>query len=383
MFERYDPRRGQRLGLLTPEGELREADPQLPILSDAELLRAFRLMSLARVADEWAISLNRQGRMPTYPPNAGQEANGVGALMALRREDWLVPAFRELGALLARGIPLSQLYLYWYGNEMGSHLPLKSFHTLPIAIPVGSQPAHAVGLAYAEKLSRSGRVVLSFMGEGAISEGAVHEAFNLAAVWQVGVIFYVQNNGWAISLPSHRQTASATVAEKAFAYGFEGVQVDGNDLMAVYAAVSLAARLAREQGRPVMIEGCTYRLGAHTTSDDPSLYREESEVRQWEARDPLKRVETYLRRRGLLDDGRLRALQKECRQEAREAFREVERHQDPGLEDTFRHMYRQLPAVLLRQMERRRSGVSLEPPAESAASAGGPALSPARTGGRR
>ena len=183
--------------------------------------------------------------MPTYPPNKGQEANGVGALLALRDDDWFIPAFRELGAWLTRGVPLRQLYQYWYGNEQGNHLPTEAWHTLPVSVPVGSQPLHAVGLAYAEKLARSDRLAITFMGEGATSAGAVHEAFNLAGVWGVGVIFYVQNNHWAISLPTQEQTASTTVAEKAFAYGFEGVQVDGNDLLAVHAAVSMAAETAR------------------------------------------------------------------------------------------------------------------------------------------
>jgi pyruvate dehydrogenase E1 component alpha subunit len=197
---------------------------------------------------------------------------------------------------------------------------------------------------------------LTFMGEGATSQGAVHEAFNLAGVWGVGVIFYIQNNQWAISLPTEKQTATATLAEKACAYGFEGIQVDGNDLPAVYAAVSRAARSAREQSRPVLIEGYTYRLGAHTTADDPRLYREDREVESWAARDPLLRMESYLKARELLDETGLARLKADVLASAREAFEEAEREPDPTLEETFRHTFYSLPPVLERQLGRRVDG---------------------------
>jgi len=363
MFERLDPRRGERLSILRPDGTL---DPPagVPLLGDPQALEAYRLMVLARQADEWAVNLNRQGRMPTYPPNKGQEANGIGALLALRSDDWLVPAFRELGAWLARGVPLRQLYLYWYGNEQGSHLPRDAYHTLPVSVPVGSQPLHAVGLAYAEKIMRSDRIAVTFMGEGATSAGAVHEAFNLAGVWGVGVIFYVQNNQWAISLPTERQTASPTVAEKAFAYGFEGVQVDGNDLFAVYAAVSQAAEAARSARLPALIEGFTYRLGAHTTADDPRRYRDEEEVRRWSELDPLLRLERYLLRKELLSGDQVDTIREQARAEARRAFEEAEGTPDPSLEDTYRFMYAQMPEVLEGQLRRQQPYVRpVEPPA--------------------
>jgi pyruvate dehydrogenase E1 component alpha subunit len=310
-------------------------------------------MVLARQADEWAVSLNRQGRMPTYPPNKSQEANGIGALLALRPDDWFVPAFRELGAWLVRGVPLSQVYLYWYGNERASFLPMDRYHTLPMAVPVGSQSAHAVGIAFAEKLRGTDRIVITFMGEGATSEGIVHEAMNLAGVWGVGVIFDVQNNQWAISLPTGQQTASMTLAEKAFAYGFEGVQVDGNDLFAVYAAVTLAAETARTRQKPVLIEGYTYRLGAHTTADDPRRYRDEQEVERWAELDPVVRLEKYLAAGGLLSEEDRHRIQEQAMEEARRTFEETERTPDPTREDTFLHTFATLPPLLQVQLERR------------------------------
>jgi pyruvate dehydrogenase E1 component alpha subunit len=354
MFETLALTDEEYLSLLGPDGKLKDTAPQAPLLSDREVLSAYRLMLLARQADEWAVSLNRQGRMATYPPNKGQEANAVGAVLALREDDWLVPSFRELGALIAKGIPLHHVYMYWYGNEQGSNLPPEIYHSLPIAIPVGSQPLHAVGIAYAEKLKASGRIVLTFMGEGATSQGAVHEAFNLAGVWNVGVVFYVQNNQWAISLPTEKQTASRTLAEKACAYGFESIRVDGNDLLAVYAATSAGVRIAREKGRPVLIEGYTYRLGAHTTADDPKLYRDETQVADWLDRDPLIRLEKYLAGKGMLAEKARAELAEQSLEEAKKAFERAESEADPSLEDTFRYTFASLPPVLERQLQRRK-----------------------------
>ncbi|HUJ73801.1 MAG TPA: thiamine pyrophosphate-dependent enzyme, partial [bacterium] len=273
MIENYDPREGRMLSLLDAEGKLAPLPPGMPRLTDEQALAAYKTMVLTRQADEWAVNLNRQGRMPTYALNKGQEANSIGALLALRPDDWFVPAFRELGGLLIRGITLKQWYLYWYGNESASALPAGTYRTMPISVPIGSQMLHAVGLAWAERYQGGDRIAITFLGEGGTSEGEFHEACNLAGVWKAGVIFYVQNNYWSISLPWPKQSASATAAEKGFAYGFPGIRVDGNDVFAVYAAVKLAEERARTGQGPTLIEGETYRLGAHTTSDDPTKYR--------------------------------------------------------------------------------------------------------------
>ena len=257
--------------------------------------------------------------------------------------------------MLVRGVSLMQYYLYWYGNESANHFPPEQFHMMPISVPVGSQILHAVGIAWAERYKGNDRAVLSFMGEGASSEGDFHEACNLAGLWKTGVVFYAQNNNWSISLPWSKQSASATLAEKAFAYGFEGVRVDGNDIFAVYAAVSMAAERARTGGGPTLIEGLTYRLGAHTTSDDPTKYRTDAEVKQWEPRDPLLRLERYLSGKGLMSPEEAAKLREHSLDCARSGFEEAEQAADTTLEDTFRHLYLEMPPVLAAQMEGRKT----------------------------
>jgi pyruvate dehydrogenase E1 component alpha subunit len=355
MFEDFDPREGKRVSLLDPAGRLQEDTHGLPLLTDQQAVAAYKAIVLSRHADEWAVSLNRQGRMPTYVPNKGQEANSAGALMALQKDDWFVPAYRELAGMLLRGVPLSQIFLYWHGNEEGSRLPPKDYRMLPLSVPVGSQVLHAVGIAYAERYNRTGRVVITFLGEGGTSQGDFHEACNLAGVWKAGVIFYVQNNQWAISTPRAKQTAAPTVAEKAFAYGFEGVQVDGNDIFAVHAAVSRAAEKARAGGGPTLIEGYTYRLGAHTTADDPSRYRTDAEVSEWLPLDPLPRLERYLLCRKLISEAEARLTAEHAGQAVRAAFEEAERREEPTLEDGFVHLFETMPASLAAQLERRRA----------------------------
>ncbi len=353
MFECFDPREGKMLSLLDETGTLSRAPDGWPMLQDEQALAGYRQMVRARQADEWAVNLNRQGRMPTYVLNKGQEANAVGSLLAVRQDDWFVPAYRELGAMLVRGVGLTQIYRYWHGSEEGSRLPPETFHMTPIAVPVGSQVLHAVGIAYAERYRKNDRIVITFMGEGASSEGDFHEACNLAGVWKAGVIFFAQNNQWAISTPWHKQSASPTLAEKAFAYGFEGIRVDGNDLFAVYTAATMAAKKAREGGGPTLIEGLTYRMGAHTTSDDPSRYRTAEESQKWQRRDPLLRLELYLTKKGLLAAEEPRALRESALAEARAAFEEAEREGDTAVEETFHYLYADMPDLLALQMQRR------------------------------
>ena len=342
------------LQLLNPEGVLASDCRDAPGMTDRQLLCAFRVMIQSRAIDEWAVSLTRQGRLLPYPPAVGQEANSVGGAMALRADDWIVYAYRELGALLVRGLPITSHFQYWYGLEAGSRLNIDRFHLAPVCVPIGSQLPHAVGLAFAERHLGRDRVVLCYCGDGATSQGDFHEALTFAGVWKTPTVFYVQNNQYALSTPRDAQCAAGSLAAKAEGYGFGGVQVDGNDITAVYQVVREAVLRARAGDGPTMIEGITYRLGAHTTTDDPSRYRTREEERTWERHDPIRRLQQLLMDRGLLTEIDTRSLVAEARTRARKAFKEVESGTDPDLEAGFRHTFAEMPPVLQNQLARLR-----------------------------
>ena len=286
----------KRLEVLNEKGE---ADPELlPELSDAEMWRLYELMLLARIFDERAVALQREGRIGTYPPIRGQEAAQVGSAFALTHKDWLFPSFREMGAHLTLGYPIAQLLQYWGGDERAQKVPL-GLNIFPFCVAVGSQIPQAAGAALAARYRRDPVAVVTYFGDGATSKGDFHEAMNLAGVFNLPLVFICQNNQWAISIPLKGQTASASLAQKAVAYGFEGVQVDGNDVFAVYRATRQAAEKARGGAGPTFLECLTYRMADHTTADDAGRYRSAQEVAYWAERDPILRLERFLEGRGL------------------------------------------------------------------------------------
>ncbi|HKW91204.1 MAG TPA: pyruvate dehydrogenase (acetyl-transferring) E1 component subunit alpha, partial [Methylomirabilota bacterium] len=290
----------EHLSILDSDGHL-DAALEPEIAAD-ELRRLHRTMLLARRFDERMLRLQRQGRIGTFAPIKGQEASQLGSIATLRRTDWMVPSFRETASMLWRGWSMEQMLLFFAGYLEGGR-PAATQHDLPICIPVATQLPHAVGLAYAAQYRGDDAVVMVYCGDGATSEGDFHEAMNFAGVWHVPAVFVVQNNQWAISVPLKKQTHSRTIAQKALAYGFPGIQVDGNDVLAVYAASREAVARARAGDGPTLIECVTYRLSMHTTSDDPTKYRSAEEVAAWERKDPLTRFGAYLQKRGLLEPG--------------------------------------------------------------------------------
>lgn len=348
----YDPLRGRMLQVLDQTGQI--VEPALePKLDGAMLEKAYRTMVLARAVDEKAVILQRQGRLGAYPPNRGQEAASLGPAMAIGGEDWLVWAFRELAGLLWKGLPPLNFYLYWMGNEEGSRYP-PGLNITPAAVPVASQLPIAVGMAYASSFRKEGRVVLAYCGDGATSEGEFHEALNVAGVMRTPNVFVVQNNQWAISVPRSRQTAAPTIAQKACAYGFKGIQVDGNDLLAMYIATREAVERARKGEGPTLIEAYTYRMGNHTTSDDARKYRAERETKEWELRDPILRMKAYMVAKGLLDPGQEEAIWKEAREATEKAVAEAEAFPAPTLDDIFRYTFETMPPELKAELERLR-----------------------------
>ena len=338
----------ERLEILDPAGLVDET--LLPDL-DAELIRRlYRDMVRLRSFDEKALKLQRQGRMGTWPPIKGQEAVQAGVALAMIEADWLIPAFREHGVMVLHGVPAHLVYAYWRGDERGSCFP-EGVRCFPVAVPVGSQWQHGTGVGLSLKLRREPAAAVVFGGDGSTSEGDFHEAVNCAGVLKTHTVFVIQNNQWAISVPLHQQTASETLAQKAHAYGVPGLQVDGNDVFAVYVAARDALERARSGLGPTLIEAVTYRLGDHTTADDASRYRAAEEVEAWAERDPILRLRRFLEARELWDEGQEAVLAEEVAKwvEEQVAAAEAMPPQDPR--DLFTHMYAQLPPNLEEQMQ--------------------------------
>jgi len=276
--------------------------PDLPVdLDDDQLRQLHRYLVMTRHLDQEFIALQRQGQLAVYPSSLGQEAAQVGTAYALTARDWIAISYREHGCAYVRGIDPVDLGHVWRGSWQGWHDPI-AHRVLPHSVPIATSALHAVGIAMGERLDGSDAVSAAYFGDGGTSEGDAHEAFNFAAVFRAPVVFVIQNNQWAISVPLERQTAAPSIAHKAIGYGMPGVRVDGNDVLACYAVMADAVRRARRGQGPTLLEAVTYRLEAHTTADDASRYRTEGEVSAWRERDPLTRYEAFLRHSGRWDD---------------------------------------------------------------------------------
>ena len=349
---------GPDLGLLTVLRDDGSADPAHdPGLAPALLLRMWREMKRLRTLETRMVVLQRQGRVGFYGSCTGQEATPIATGLALAPEDWVFPALRESAIMLVRGFPLSSYVAQVFGNardvlkgrQMPSHMSGRSVNQVSWSSCIGPQIPQAVGAAMAAKLRGDPVVTVGFMGDGATSEPDFHAAMTFAARYEAPCVLICQNNHWSISVPTSRQTASKTIAVKARAYGVEGVRVDGNDVLAVYAAVRDAAHRARTGGGPTFLEHVTYRIGAHSTSDDPTRYRETEEVERWAKKDPLDRLERHLRHRGLLDDAAIASAAAELELEVAAAIDEVEPASAPSRDSLFDDVYGELPPHLAEQ----------------------------------
>ena len=281
------------LRLLEVDGRLHGESP----LAIDEIRRLFAAMVTVRAYDHKASALQRQGRLATYAQFEGQEAAQVGSAAALRPDDWMVATYRDAAAMWMQGYSWENLLLGRMGDERGGSPP-PGVNVLPPSITVGAHMIHAVGLGWAERLRGSDRIAITYFGDGATSEGDFHEAMNFAGVYRTPTVFVCQNNGWAISMSRDRQTASATIAQKADAYGMPGVLIDGNDLLAVYAVVRQAVDRARAGDGATLIEALTHRMGPHTTADDAGRYRDDDTLEGWRRRDPIERVRRHLEAAG-------------------------------------------------------------------------------------
>jgi pyruvate dehydrogenase E1 component alpha subunit len=347
LFKKFDPHKDKMFQVMDNDGKIVNPDWK-PDVSDEDVLESYKFMQFERVADLMTVSYQRQGRMYTYPPNIGQEAVHVGIGKQVRDQDWLVPAFREMGMYLLKGAKLSDIFLYWGGYEDGSMFS-GAPNFLPISVPIASQLIHAVGLGYAAKLKKEDSVIFGVVGDGGTSEGDFHEALNIGGAWKAPVVFIIQNNHYAISVPVKMQTAAKSLAIKACAYGIPGIQVDGNDFFAVYRAAQEAIAHAKAGNGPVLIEALTYRKGAHTTSDDPSLYRTREEEEEWEKKDPVKRLRSYLVSQGLWKEEQDEPLLESFKKEVDKEFAVYENYPAYKLEDVFKYNYKDMPEDLKQQ----------------------------------
>jgi 2-oxoisovalerate dehydrogenase E1 component alpha subunit len=345
--------------LLGPDGKLRAGVSAASALSDGDLVELYRAMVRTRIVDERAVLLQRQGRIGFHIGSLGEEAAILGSAWAMRPGDWIFPCYREFGAALLRGMPLQRYFDNLYGNQndvvkgrqMPDHWCYRQCRLASVSSPIGTQIVHATGFAWAAKIRREDVAVLSYFGDGATSSSDFHNGLNFAGVFKAPTIFLCRNNGWAISVPTERQTASRTFAEKGIAYGIPGVRVDGNDLFAVISVTRQAvARAARGEGA-TLVEALTYRMGGHSTSDDPNRYRGRDLLEPWVRRDPIERVKSWLRHHELWTDAEQEALQAEVDRELREAVAIAEKVPPPPLETLFEDVYDRPPWHLIEQRQ--------------------------------
>ncbi len=346
------PREDPTLGLLRVIRDDGSADPDTdPFLPDETLLAMYRGLARIRRLDERMLGKQRQGKVGFYGTITGQEATPIGTAFALEDRDWVFPALRESAIMLCRGFPLSTWLAQVYGNErdvlkgrqMPSHMSGRSVNQVAWSSCIGPQLPQAVGAAFAARARGEDVVAVGFLGDGASSQPDFHAAMTFAARWKVPAVIICQNNHWSISVPTKKQTASATIAVKAKAYGIPGARVDGNDVLAIYAAVKEAADRARSGGGPTFLEHVTYRMGPHSSSDDPTRYRSDEEVAEWGRKDPIDRFERYLRRAELLDDAAKGALLEELEREISAAIDEVEELGPPERGSLFDDLYAREP----------------------------------------
>ncbi len=319
-------------------------------LAQKELRDLHRLMAHVRRADLEATALQRQGELAVYPPLIGQEAAQVGSAFALEESDWIFPSYRELGAAVVRGVDLVEYLHFYRATWHGGSYDANAHRFGMVSVPVGSQIIHAVGHAMGSKLDRKSLATLVYFGDGATSEGDFHEGCNFAAVFKAPVVFFCQNNQWAISVPFSSQTA-VPIYRKAQAYGFPGVQVDGNDVLAVYAATREAAARAREEGVPTLIEALTYRIGPHSTADDASKYREAADVETWKSLDPLDRYRNWLAAAGHADQAFFDQVDAEVKEFAARMRTGVLASEPRPVAEMFEWVYSDMPPTLKRQRD--------------------------------
>ncbi|QTF91035.1 thiamine pyrophosphate-dependent dehydrogenase E1 component subunit alpha [Halomonas sp. BM-2019] len=356
--------------LLQQDGTLHEGG-EAPELDRDQALKIYHAMVATRVLDERMMAAQRQGRLSFYMQCTGEEAAVIGAAAALDDADMIMAQYREQGALVYRGFSYDEFMNQLFGNELdygkGRQMPIhygsRKLHYMTISSPLATQIPQATGYAYGQKLAGDGHCTITFFGEGAASEGDFHAALNMAAVHEVPVIFFCRNNGYAISTPSIEQFAADGVAPRAFGYRMHVIRVDGNDILAVLAATRKARHIAVEQNKPVLIEAMTYRLAAHSSSDDPSGYRSKKEEEAWRDKDPILRMQNWLVAQQWWNEEEEKALQEQLRREVLETMKKAEKRPPPPLDSLVSDVYADVTPALQRQLDRLKSHIRKYPEA--------------------
>ena len=322
----------------------------LPNLSDSDLKKLFELIILSRQFDQRALQLHAEGRLGTYASILGQEASQIGSAFALEKTDWVFPSFRENAVYITLGFPIWMLFQYWTGDERGMETP-DDLNIFPVCVPVGTQPPHAVGAAFAAKVKGHKTAAVTYFGDGGSSKGDFYESMNLAGVYKLPVVFICQNNQWAISVPRERQTAAKTIAQKACACGFEGIQVDGNDIFAVYKATKDALAKTKNGEGKILIECVRYRMGDHTTADDASRYRPKEDLEKWKLKDPLLRLKLYMEKKGLWTQAYEDEVRKKITELVDNEIKKAESESLPDPKDIINFTYKELTQRQKKELE--------------------------------
>ena len=334
-----------------------------PNLAPDQLRRLYEVMVMTRTMDERALVLQRQGRIGFYVPATGQEASHVGSAYALKDSDWIFPAYRQPGILILRKAPLDQVVCEWYGNagdickgrQMPVHYSFRSCNFVSISSPIGTQLTHAVGAAMAARIRKDDTVFMTYFGDGGTSSNDFHAGLNFAAVFKSPVVFVCENNHWAISVPVSCQSARDDIATKAQAYGMPGVRVDGNDVLAVYRVCKEAAERARKGEGPTLVETVTFRMGPHSSSDDPTRYRDPKTVEAWKQKDPIERFKKYLKQKDLFDDKFEKDTAEASKQKINDAIKRAEEQKEPPAESLFEDVFMNMTPQLKEQLDELKS----------------------------
>ncbi|MDV3196062.1 MAG: pyruvate dehydrogenase (acetyl-transferring) E1 component subunit alpha [Candidatus Phytoplasma stylosanthis] len=348
IFDLYNPLKKKQFQILDLEGKV--IHPELePNLSNSELIKMYKTMVLCRISDIKAVQYQRQGRMLSYVVNKGHEACQVGAASALKEKDWISPYFRDIGLYLYRGIPLENIYLYWFGNEKGSKMD-HSKRILPVNIIIGSGINIGAGIALASKLQNKDEVTLATIGDGGTAHEEFYAGLNYAAVFKAPLVVAIQNNQYAISTPRKIASNSETLAQKAYAFGIPGIQIDGNDILAVHVAVKEFSERARQKKGPSLLEILTYRLGPHTTNDNTFLYRSKEEEEEWIKKDPITRFEKYLLNKNILTQELIEKYEKETYEHVTQTHEKIMSY-GTKIEpiEIFEHVYQEMTPQLKEQ----------------------------------